>query len=132
MIGRRSFGFGGSGNTSRAAIAACGEAMRAPSRTTSARSVHGNRNADHKGSGQMKGHFAKLLTNATDDVAMQRFAHALVRADLANVDLIAKRLRVAGTARAEDGTAATVRRATPSLSASSTISATNRGMPSVR
>jgi hypothetical protein len=80
----------------------------------------------------MKGHFAKLLTNATDDVAMQRFAHALVRADLANVDLIAKLLRVAGTARAEDGTAATVRRTTPSLSASSTISATNRGMPSVR
>ena len=43
--------------------------------------------------------------------------------------------KLAGTARAGDGTAATVRRAAPSLSASSTafvISSTNRGMPSVR
>ena len=40
-----------------------------------------------------------------------------------------------GTAKAGDGTAATVRRAAPSLSASNTafvISSTNRGMPSVR
>ncbi len=43
--------------------------------------------------------------------------------------------KLAGTARAGDGTAATVRRAAPSLSASSTafvISSTNSGMPSVR
>ena len=43
--------------------------------------------------------------------------------------------KLEGTARAGEGTAATVRRASPSLSASSTafvISSTNRGMPSVR
>ena len=43
--------------------------------------------------------------------------------------------KLAGTARAGDGTAATVRQAAPSPSASSTafvISSTNRGMPSVR
>ncbi len=43
--------------------------------------------------------------------------------------------KLAGTAKAGDGTAAAVCRASPSLSASSTafvISSTNRGMPSVR
>ena len=45
------------------------------------------------------------------------------------------RAELAGTARAGDGTAATVCRASPSLSASNTalvISSTNSGMPSVR
>ena len=48
---------------------------------------------------------------------------------------ISEACKLAGTARAGDGTAATVRRASPSLSASSTafvISSTNSGMPSVR
>ena len=48
---------------------------------------------------------------------------------------ISEACKLAGTARAGDGTAATVRRASPSPSASSTalvISSTNSGMPSVR
>ena len=48
---------------------------------------------------------------------------------------ISEACKLAGTARAEDGTAAAVRRASPSLSASSialVISSTNSGMPSVR
>jgi hypothetical protein len=48
---------------------------------------------------------------------------------------ISEACKLAGTFKAGDGTAATVRRAAPSLSASSTafvISSTNRGIPSVR
>ena len=48
---------------------------------------------------------------------------------------ISEACKLAGTARAEDGTAAAVWRASPSLSASNTafvISSTNSGMPSVR
>ena len=48
---------------------------------------------------------------------------------------ISEACRLAGTARAGEGTAAAVFRASPSLSASSTafvISSTNSGMPSVR